>query len=182
MANQEFLVPARTFSAMDTASMASAAMAERHSDDRHLERHRPPGGSNMGRLMWRSRTRTAGIRFEWIPRTTGPVLRVVATWKDHYGHPRHTSFSVQCNGLEGALDRAIASRCSCGAPLPDRADLLQRLQQEFATAPHVPHVPQTAQTTHLRQVDLGWHASQLSHALHAATGGAVSFGAEASSA
>ena len=52
------------------------------------------------------------------------------------GQPHHTSYSVQCNGLEGALDRAIASRISCGAPLPDREDLLQRLQQEFATSPH----------------------------------------------
>lgn len=98
-------------------------------------RVRRPGGSTMGRLMQRSRTRTAGIRFEWAMRTCGPVLRVVATWTDQLGQPHHTSYSVQCNGLEGALDRAIASRTSCGAPLPDREDLLQRLRQEFATAP-----------------------------------------------
>ncbi|WP_457424433.1 hypothetical protein [Roseateles sp. P5_E7] len=100
------------------------------------ERQRRPGGSTMGRLMRRSRTRTAGIRFEWAMRSCGPVLRVVATWTDRQGQPHHTSYSVQCNGLEGALDRAIASRISCGAPLPDREDLLQRLQQEFATSPH----------------------------------------------
>jgi hypothetical protein len=100
------------------------------------ERQRRPGGSAMGRLMRRSRTRTAGIRFEWAMRSCGPVLRVVATWTDRQGQPHHTSYSVQCNGLEGALDRAIASRISCGAPLPDREDLLQRLQQEFATSPH----------------------------------------------
>jgi hypothetical protein len=99
------------------------------------ERHRRPGGSTMGRLMRRSRTRTAGIRFEWAMRSCGPVLRVVATWTDRQGQPHHTSYSVQCNGLEGALDRAIASRISCGAPMPDREDLLQRLQQEFITAP-----------------------------------------------
>ncbi|MCE4553089.1 hypothetical protein LXT13_01340 [Pelomonas sp. P8] len=98
---------------------------------------RRPGGSTMGRLMRRSRTRTAGIRFEWAMRTCGPVLRVVATWTDRLGQPHHTSYSVQCNGLEGALDRAIASRVSCGAPMPDREDLLQRLRQEFATAPHI---------------------------------------------
>lgn len=101
------------------------------------ERPRRPGGSTMGRLMRRSRTRTAGIRFEWAMRTCGPVLRVVATWKDRLGQPHHTSYSVQCNGLEGALDRAIASRVSCGAPMPDREDLLQRLRQEFATAPQL---------------------------------------------
>jgi hypothetical protein len=100
------------------------------------EHHRRPGGSAMGRLMRRSRTRTAGIRFEWAMRSCGPVLRVVATWTDRQGLPHHTSYSVQCNGLEGALDRAIASRISCGAPQPDREDLLQRLQEEFATSPH----------------------------------------------
>ena len=107
-------------------------------EDGHAEpeRHRRPGGSTMGRLMRRSRTRTAGIRFEWAMRSCGPVLRVVATWTDRQGQPHHTSYSVQCNGLEGALDRAIASRISCGAPLPDREDLLQRLRQEFATSPH----------------------------------------------
>lgn len=103
--------------------------------DAPLQRPRRPGGSTMGRLMQRSRTRTAGIRFEWAMRTCGPVLRVVATWTDRLGQPHHTSYSVHCNGLEGALDRAIASRISCGAPMPDREDLLQRLRQEFATAP-----------------------------------------------
>lgn len=98
---------------------------------------RRPGGSAKGRLMRRSRTRYAGIRFEWVLRTTGPVLRVVATWTDGIGQAHHTSFSVQTNGLEGALDRAIAARACSGAPMPDRQDLLQRLQQEFATAPHV---------------------------------------------
>lgn len=108
----------------------------RHTTDTDTDHpRRRPGGSTAGRLMRRSRTRTAGIRFEWAMRSCGPVLRVVATWTDHQGHPHHTSYSVQCNGLEGALDRAIASRTSCGAPMPDREDLLQRLQKEFATAP-----------------------------------------------
>lgn len=87
----------------------------------------------MGRLMRRSRTRTAGIRFEWAQRTCGPVLRVVATWRGRQGVPCHTTFSVQRHGLDGALDLAIAARVSCGAPQPNRADLLQRLRAEFAT-------------------------------------------------
>ncbi|MDR7268657.1 hypothetical protein J2X20_001286 [Pelomonas saccharophila] len=127
-----------TIDTMATSTMASTAnmaAAGRLLNDMRLEQARRPGGSSTGRLMRRSRTRTAGIRFEWVTRTTGPVLRVVATWTDRHGQPHHTSFSVQCNGLEGALDRAIAARCSCGAPLPDREDLLQRLRQEFATAP-----------------------------------------------
>lgn len=132
-----------TTDTMDSTSMADAtnagqaAASDRCLNDMHQDRPRRPGGSTMGRLMRRSRTRTAGIRFEWVLRTVGPVLRVVATWTDKHGQPHHTSFSVQCNGLEGALDRAIAARISCGAPLPDREDLLQRLQQEFATAPYV---------------------------------------------
>ena len=120
------------------AEPSHPASAEPTLDDGHAvehdnAHHRRPGGSSMGRLMRRSRTRTAGIRFEWAMRSCGPVLRVVATWTDRQGLPHHTSYSVQCNGLEGALDRAIASRISCGAPQPDREDLLQRLRQEFAT-------------------------------------------------
>lgn len=135
-----------TMDATSMASAANAAAAERFLNNLRLERPRRPGGSTMGRLMRRSRTRTAGIRFEWVLRTVGPVLRVVATWTDQLGQPHHTSFSVQCNGLEGALDRAIAARISCGAPLPNRADLLQRLQKEFATAPHL--VAQLASPDH----------------------------------
>jgi hypothetical protein len=128
-----------TTDTLDTTAMAGTAQApaERFLNDLHPGHPRRPGGSSMGRLMRRSRTRTAGIRFEWVLRTVGPVLRVVATWTDPLGQPHHTSFSVQCNGLEGALDRAIAARISCGAPMPDREDLLQRLRQEFATAPYV---------------------------------------------
>ncbi|MBV8035416.1 hypothetical protein [Roseateles sp.] len=121
----------------ETMDGALAATAKPRLDDLHPDHPRRPGGSRMGRLMKRSRTRTAGIRFEWVLRTIGPVLRVVATWTDRLGQPHHTSFSVQCNGLEGALDRAIASRMSCGAPRPNREDLLRRLQKEFATAPYV---------------------------------------------
>src|SRR6478736_72648 len=92
------------------AEAAHAGMSGRFINEmRQDSRPRRPGGSSTGRLMRRSRTRTAGIRFEWVTRTTGPVLRVVATWTDSHGQPHHTSFSVQCNGLEGALDRAIAA-------------------------------------------------------------------------
>lgn len=92
------------------------------------------GGSKVGRTTCRSRTRVAGIRFEWVNRIScGPVLRVVATWTDKAGVPHHTSFSVQAQGLEGALDKAIAARTSAGAPEPDRAGLLQRLRAEFET-------------------------------------------------
>ena len=135
-ADQPLLRATPPADAWERPSTTPAAMADALVEDESA-RPRRPGGSKMGRLMWRSRTRTAGIRFEWAMRSCGPVLRVVATWTDRQGQPHHTSYSVQCNGLEGALDRAIASRISCGAPMHDREDLLQRLRQEFATAPHL---------------------------------------------
>ena len=108
------------------------------------------GGSKVGRLTRRSRTHAAGIRFEWVMRATcGPVLRVVATWTDKSGVPHHTSFSVQAQGLEGALDKAIAARTSAGAPPPDRASLLERLHREFATRQAAP-----AQQQHDRRPEL----------------------------
>jgi hypothetical protein len=91
------------------------------------------GGSAQGRLMYRSATGTAGIRFEWTPVSTGLVLRVVATWVDRHGKACSTSYSVERNGLEGALDRAIAARTSCSAPMPDRAELLERLREAYQT-------------------------------------------------
>jgi hypothetical protein len=91
----------------------------------------PRGGCETGRLNSNNLTGAAGIRFEWTPCLSGPVLRVVATWTDRRGRSRHTSYSSQRNGLEGALDKALARRTSCGAPMPDRAALLERLRREF---------------------------------------------------
>jgi len=86
------------------------------------------GGSKVGRANSRTRTGCAGIRFEWMQRTCGPMLRVVATWSGH-----RTAYSVERNGLEAALDKAIAQRISDGAPMPDRDDLLKRLRDEYTT-------------------------------------------------
>jgi len=88
----------------------------------------------QGRVLRTSTTGCAGIRFEWTERDSGPVLRVVATWTDQHGTMRNTSYSVNRNGLGGALDRAIAARTSAGAPPPDRSVLLKRLRREFASA------------------------------------------------
>jgi len=93
---------------------------------------RGPGGSQVGRLMRRSRTGAAGIRFEWLAKSgRHPTLRVIATWTDKLGRPHHTSYSVEVHGFDGALDKAIAARVSAGAPMPDRAALLQRLVAEY---------------------------------------------------
>lgn len=139
----------------------SRRAAERMAQEMRLPERRHRGGSSIGRLMRTSHTRAAGIRFEWTERSHGPVLRVVATWTDREGHPRHTSFSVQRNGLEGALDKAIEARCSCGAPKPDRQDLLQRLQREFATRPSAPIVVDEPPATKPARVE---RARELAHA------------------
>lgn len=91
------------------------------------------GGSPEGRRTRLSPTPAAGVRFEWqsFPRST--VLYVVASWRDRGGVARCTRYSVERNGLQGALDKAIAARTSAGAPTPDRKALLQALQAERAT-------------------------------------------------
>lgn len=105
--------------------------AERAAKSMGLPKTQERGGSEQGRLQHGSATGVAGIRFEWTERLSGMVLRVVATWTDRQGALRHTSYSVQRNGLDGALDKAIKARTSCGAPQPDRAALLKRLRREF---------------------------------------------------
>ncbi len=93
------------------------------------------GGSVAGRLLRTSTTPAAGIRFLWSEGRRGPLLRVVATWMDPGGRPRHTSFSVARNGLEAALDLAIERRTSAGAPMPDRVALLKALKQARRAGP-----------------------------------------------
>ena len=88
-------------------------------------------GMRMGRLIKRNRTGVAGIRFEWASYANGPVLYVVATWTDQTRRDRKALYSVERNGLDGALDRALLARTSAGAPMPDRAALLLRLQQAY---------------------------------------------------
>lgn len=91
------------------------------------------GGSAQGRVLSTSTTGAAGIRFAWSNVDTEPLLRVVASWVDKKGRPRQTSYSVQRNGVVGALDMAIEARTSCGAPMPDRAALLRLLRREYRT-------------------------------------------------
>lgn len=90
-------------------------------------------GSKCGRLTKRSRTGVSGIRFDWAARVAGPMLRVIATCTDQQGRAKHTSFSVEANGLEGALDKALQVRLAYGAPAPDRSKLLQLLHTEYTT-------------------------------------------------
>ena len=51
--------------------------------------------------------------------------------RNRRGRPRHTSYSCERNGLEGALDKALKARTSCGAPMPDRQALLRLLKRVF---------------------------------------------------
>lgn len=107
--------------------------AEREAKSMGLPKAGKRGGSAAGRLPSASATGAAGIRFMWVEGVYAPLLRVVATWTDKRGKNRQTSYSVDKNGLQGALDRAIAARISCGAPVPERAPLLRRLRKEYAT-------------------------------------------------
>ncbi|KPF46620.1 hypothetical protein IP87_12750 [beta proteobacterium AAP121] len=107
--------------------------AEREARALGLPKARPRGGSVQGRVLCTSPTGVAGVRFAWSQNLDGPALRVVASWVDKRGRPRHTSYSVERNGLEGALDKALKARTSCGAPMPDRALLLRQLRREYRT-------------------------------------------------
>ena len=93
-----------------------------------LPRSQKAGGSKQGRLLSTNATGAAGIRFVWSTGALTPTLRVIATWIDKGGKPRHTSYSVERNGLDGALDKAIKARTLAGASAGDRDALLKALR------------------------------------------------------
>lgn len=107
--------------------------AEKEARALGLPKAQSRGGSPQGRVFSTSATGSAGIRFGWTRDTVEPLLRVIASWTDPRGRQRHTSYSVERNGLEGALERAIAARTSGGAPMPDRIALLRLLRREYST-------------------------------------------------
>lgn len=108
---------------------AARRAARQHAQSLGLPKSATRGGSVAGRLLTTSTTGAAGIRFVWTPTADLPVLRVVATWIDKKGRARNTSYSVERNGLDGALDKAIKARTSAGAPTLDRDALLRRLRK-----------------------------------------------------
>jgi hypothetical protein len=107
--------------------------AEREAKAMGLPKAQERGGSEVGRVLRTSATKSAGIRFVWVELLSGMALRVNATWTDRRGRPRSTSYSVERNGLDVALDKAIKARTSCGAPKPDRDALLKLLRREART-------------------------------------------------
>jgi hypothetical protein len=111
----------------------SERAAKRTAKEMGLPKPAARGGSRVGRVLSSSTTNSAGIRFSWVNYESGPVLRVIATWTDRKGLSHHTSYSVQSNGLEGALDKAIKARVSGGAPAPDKEALMKLLKREFRT-------------------------------------------------
>ena len=113
--------------------------AQKHARDLGLPPTLPPGGNSVvGRLSKLNTSGVAGIRFTWVAAASAPILRVEATWQDRRGQSRHTSYSVEHNGLDGALDRAIAARISCGAPQPDRALLMRKLRAVYRSGAPAP--------------------------------------------
>ena len=121
------LFSAGKYGGADKALRAAKKMAKAMG----LPKARKRGGSATGRAPSTSLTQEAGIRFECRPGSERPLMRVVASWTDRRGASRQTSFSVQRHGMANALDKAIAARISCGAPLPDRKALLKRLRQAY---------------------------------------------------
>lgn len=73
-----------------------------------------------------------GITFRWREYGGVPRLVVEVTWPEK-GRGRHTCYSVEANGLEGALDLAIERRVKAGALPPDRKRLLLALRKEYVT-------------------------------------------------
>jgi hypothetical protein len=102
---------------------------------RGLDISKGRGGSEKGRQTVRSKTPAAGIRWAWFPFHGSANLRVFATWTDKTGKGRNTSYSVEFNGLEGALDLAIAKRVASGAPQPNKRALLAALRRDFKAGP-----------------------------------------------
>ena len=86
------------------------------------------GGSVEGRRTSRSPSPCAGVRFQWVDYPSGPILYVTASWTNKKGRLCGARYSTESNGLEQALDRAIAARTSAGAPEPDRKALLKALR------------------------------------------------------
>ena len=115
--------------------------ARKHARELGLPPTLAPGANNkVGRLSKRNTSGAAGIRFTWVDGISAPVLRVEATWPDRRGQARHTSYSVEFNGLDIALDKAINARTSCGAPPPDRAKLLRQLRQVYRAGVSAPEL------------------------------------------
>lgn len=100
-----------------------------------LPKPKPRGGSPTGRVLSTSKTKAPGICFVWAPGQDAPRLLVVATWVDKKGKYRSTSYSVEANGLEVALDRAIKARTSAGAEAPDKVSLLRLLRKQYRSGP-----------------------------------------------
>ncbi len=137
----------RSFAARKYGGEAQAlAEATRTAQALGLELGHPRGGSPLGRRNRLSPTPAAGIRFEWLHYSLSTVLNVVATWPEpRTGRRCSSRFSVERNGLDGALDRAMECRRKAGAPLPDRHQMLDLLTEVYrAGAPDVPKRRQRA--------------------------------------
>jgi len=88
-------------------------------------------GPTPGRRQANNKTGEPGIQFLWRNYET-PVLAVVATWVDtKTSRPKSTSYSVEINGLEGALDKAIAARNRSGVPVTTKKVLLRNLRSTY---------------------------------------------------
>lgn len=126
----------RYFAALKLGGPEKALRAARRMQrEMGLPRTQARGGSRLGRRLSTSKTPAAGVRFEWHHFALSTVLYVVVSWNDKRGRPCGTRYSVVRNGVEGALDLAIAKRLEAGAPQPDRKALLQALRRTQRAGP-----------------------------------------------
>jgi hypothetical protein len=123
----------RSFATRKYGGEAQAlAEAKRTAQALGLELGHPRGGSPLGRRTRLSPTPAPGIRFEWLHYSQSTVLNVVANWPDpRTGRRCSSRYSVERNGLDGALDRALENRRKAGAPMPDRQHLLDLLTEVY---------------------------------------------------
>jgi hypothetical protein len=89
------------------------------------------GGGMIGRRVTGTNVEP-GITLKWREYGGSPKLTVEATWAEA-GRRRKTCYSVDKNGLEGALDKAIQKRMNAGAPKLNREALLAELRSEYMT-------------------------------------------------
>jgi hypothetical protein len=108
--------------------------AQRYARSLAAELQLPP--TRRGILLSNNTSGISGIQFQWRPSRSGEseYLYVCGNYTDATGRPRAFAYSVQRNGLDGAMDKALAVRRKHGAPVPERAHALKLLRRAYRSA------------------------------------------------
>lgn len=122
----------RYFSVRKYGGAAEALKAAKKAG-KELQQAALPPVPRLSRLLSNNRSGISGIQFQWRPGKTGSFLYVAGNWTDKQGRARAFAYSVERNGLEGALRKAIEIRVKSGAPKPDFELALERLTLAYKT-------------------------------------------------